>query len=231
MIEINQIYNEDCLDLMSKLPNNCVDLILTDPPYELDSHGGGQNADLHRKLSDKHIDFISNGFDFKILDECCRVLKKMNFAVFCSNKQISKLMTYFENLKLSTTLLMWHKTNPVPFGNGKFLSDVEFIVRAFEKGCPFNQDGKNISKVFTYPSPNAKDRIHPAQKPYLLIGDLIKLFSNENNLIFDPFSGSGTTAKAAIQLNRNYIASEINQDLFDASEKWLKPFTHQKGLF
>lgn len=232
MIEINTIRNENCLETVKMIPDNFVDFVLTDPPYEIEAHGGGGN--MKRQLNTtKHLEFISNGFDFKILDECCRILKKINFAVFCSNKQVSKLMSYFENYektKLSVTLCIWHKTNPIPFGNGKFLSNVEFIVVAREKGVPFNQNGM-VGKVFTYPSPATADRIHVTQKPVKLIGDLISLLSNENDLIYDPFIGSGTTAKACIQLNRNYIGSEIEKDFVEKANHWLKPFTHQNKLF
>lgn len=227
-MEINKIYNENCLETMARMPDGFVDLIVTDPPYENDTHGGGQSNMAQRQLNKGHIDFISNGFDFAVFDECCRIAKRVNFVVFCSNKQISKMMSYFETKSVSVTLLVWQKTNPVPFGNGKFVSNTEYIVWARGKGCPFN--AKNTGKIFTYPTMGAS-RIHPTQKPDALIEDLVRICSNENDLIYDPFGGSMTTAKAAHQLKRRWIMSEISQEYCDLGAKRLEPYLAQESLF
>ena len=88
------ITNEDNMLLMARYPDNYFDFVLIDPPYELDNHGGVvKGHDLERKLNrDKHINFISDGFDLnKVFKEIERVSKNMNMICFCSNKQVSKL--------------------------------------------------------------------------------------------------------------------------------------------
>jgi site-specific DNA-methyltransferase (adenine-specific) len=207
----------DCLDKLKELDDNSVDFILTDPPYELDNHGGGQNKELHRSLSDKHIDFISDGFDVEnVFAEFERVIKTVNMCIFCSNKQVSKIMSYWEARGYSTTCLIWHKPNPIPFGNGKYVSDIEFIIYVRGKGATYNNLGmKEQSKVFNYPSPSSKKRIHPTEKPVELLERLIKIHTNPNDVILDAFGGSGSTGEAALGNQRDVIIIEKNEEYFD----------------
>ena len=97
MIEIDTIYNEDCLEGMHRIPDGSVDLIVCDPPYVIGNQGGGfwsknpeashYNARGTRKGMEKLGD-IKDGFDTAILDEMCRVMKRVNIYVWCSQKQI-----------------------------------------------------------------------------------------------------------------------------------------------
>lgn len=109
MIELDKIYNCDCLVGIKEIPNNSIDCIITDPPYLLDSSGGGASAlaKRSRRLKDS-IEFISNGFDYEnLFDEFIRVCKIPNMLIFCSNKQISQTMSFFEDKGLKSTLLIW----------------------------------------------------------------------------------------------------------------------------
>lgn len=80
----NQIINADCMDILKQLPDKCVDLVLTDPPYILDMKGGKGKAFGDRKLiKDKHIDFIAHDFDFEnVFNEFIRICKKVNLCIF-----------------------------------------------------------------------------------------------------------------------------------------------------
>lgn len=213
----------DCLKLMKEIPDNSIDLIITDPPYELDNHGGGTTNLAQRKLvKEKHIDFISNGFDYeKCFEEFIRITKKSNFLIFCSNKQISKIMSYFENLKMSTTLLVWQKANPIPLCNGKYINDSEFIVYVRGKNAPFNNEADIHLKykIKKYPTVSTKLRKHPTEKPISLLEDLIELHSFENNIILDPFMGSGSTGLACHNLGRNFVGFEIDEKYFNIAKE------------
>jgi DNA modification methylase len=111
-----ELYFGDCIDILPILSDKSVDFILTDPPYELELHGGGKNEFGNRKLvKDKHISSISNSFDMDfVFNEMVRILKTVNICIFCSNKQISQIMKWWEDKKYSVTLLTWDKPNPTP---------------------------------------------------------------------------------------------------------------------
>ena len=89
-----ELYNGDYLEVMKNIPDKSVDCIITDPPYELSNHGGvGKTEFSNRKIvKDKHINFISNGFDYDtVFNEFIRICKIPNFLIFCSNNQGLKL--------------------------------------------------------------------------------------------------------------------------------------------
>ena len=234
-MELNKIYNADCLIGMQRIPDKSIDCIITDPPYELESHGGGTTELSQRKLvKENHIEFISNGFNYDdVFQQMLRICKTPNFFIFCSNKQVSKVMTYFEKLDLSTTLLVWNKTNPSPLCNGKYLSDIEFIVYVRGKGATFNNDTPFDfkRKVYTSPIVSNKDRLHPTQKGIELIRRYILQHSNPNDVILDPFIGSGTTAIACINTKRNFIGFELEKKYFDIANKRIEDALREPKLF
>lgn len=221
MIETNKIYNMDCLDLMKQMPDKSVDLIITDPPYELETHGGVGNSPLgaRAKAVKDDIMFISNGFDYdKVFTEFKRICKPLNLYIFCSNKQISKIMSYFEK-DYPTTLLVWHKTNAIPLVNKTYHSNAEYIVCVREKGSTFNNlSVAEQSKVISMPYP-VGDRIHPTQKPVALLERLINIKSKENDIIFDPFAGSCSTAVACINRKRKFICCEKEKKFVELAQK------------
>ena len=223
MLEINKIYNGDCLEVMKDIEDNSIDCIITDPPYELDNHGGvAKGHNLERKLNrDKHINFLSNGFDINVIfKEFERVIKKVNILIFCSNKQISKVMSWWEERKYSVTLLVWDKPNPISLCNGKHVSNLEFIVYVRGKGATNNLGyNKQFLKTYKYSVPHSKIRLHPTQKSIELVEDLIKLHTEEGDVILDSFIGSGTTAIACINTNRNFIGIELDKEYCDIANK------------
>ena len=208
----------DCLEEMDKLIEQWVkvDAIITDPPYLLDNHWGWiKTRELHRNLAEKHIDFISNSFDENCLEKMLKLCNIPNILLFCSNKQVSWLMNYFENRKLSTTLLVWNKYDCVPFWNWKYIEDIEFIVYVRWKKAPFNNlSVQEKSKVKRFSKAEWK-RLHPTQKPILLMEELIKTHSNKWDIVLDCFSGSWTTWLAAQNLNRNYILIEKEEKYYN----------------
>lgn len=236
MIEPNNIYCGDCLELMQDIPDGSVDFVLTDPPYEYENHGGGKSELANRKLvKERHIDFISDGFDYNsVFDEFLRICKIPNILMFCSNKQVSRVMSWFENKKLSTTLLVWHKTNPIPFANGKHLSDIEFLVYVHGKGATFNNDVplSYKSKLYTSSVVSNKARLHPTQKSVEQLCRYIKTFTKQDDVVLDCFVGSGTTCVAAIKENRRYIGIELDKGFFEIAQKRIKEELQQpKSLF
>jgi site-specific DNA-methyltransferase (adenine-specific) len=213
------MFNSDALSVLSQIKDKKIDFVCIDPPYELDNHGGVvKGHDLERKLNrDKHINFISEGFDIEsTFSEIERVSKVLNLICFCSNKQVSKIMNYWEQKKYSTTLLVWDKPNPIPLGNGKHISNLEFMIFVRGKGATFNNIGVNEQKkTFSYPAPSSKTRFHPTQKPVELLNRLLRLHTKENDIVLDCFAGSMTTADACQELNRKSIMVELDEKFFE----------------
>ena len=221
------LFNNDCIKIMQEMVDKGlkVDAIISDPPYELENHGGTKSAMAKRaaKVRDE-IDFIAKGFDYdKCFDLMLKLCKTPNILLFCSNKQISKIMSYFEEKKLSVQLLVWNKTNPSPLCNGKYIQDIEFIVFIRGKNAPFNNAAPTSIKyrVKKYPFVSPKQRVHPTQKPLKLTEELVELHSFEGQTILDPFMGSGSTGDACKELNRNFIGIELSKEYFDKATERL----------
>lgn len=208
---INKIIQGDCLEVMKKMPDNCVDLVLTDPPYELTNGGSGKSflTPTIQKIA-KGLEAIENGFDeenwFK---EIKRICKKVHCFIFCSNKQITKIMKLGEDNGYITTLLIWHKTNSTPFANNVWRGDIEYCVHIRESGATFQGNAQLKRKVWS--GKMNIEKYHPTVKPMSLIEKYLLIGSNENDIILDPFLGSGTTAVACQQFKRNFIGIEISE--------------------
>lgn len=229
MIDLRQ---GDCLEVIKELPSKSIDCIITDPPYELETHGGGnrkQWANIHNNF----IKDLSGGFDYDfIFNEFLRVCKTPNILIFCSNKQISKIMSWFENKKLSTTLLCWYKEGYVPFANGKHMSDIEFVVYVRGKNAHWNNeiDIKQKSKVLK-DNWRIKNKLHPTQKSLEILEHLINLHTFENDTVLDCFMGSGTTGVACVNANRNFIGIELDEKYFNIAKERIEKAQHEdKGL-
>lgn len=222
-----QLYNGDCLELMKNIPDGSVDLVLTDPPYVIETKGGGicGKDGLVKQFKENHLDEMKNGFDTQVLDEICRVLKKINVYFFCSQKQIMPLLDYFvKEKKCNWNLLCWHKTNPVPACGNKYLTDTEYILFFREKGVKVYGEFDTKFTYYVTPS-NQKDKKkygHPTIKPIEILQNLIVNSSLENESVLDCFMGSGSTGVASVNTNRNFIGIELDKGYFDIAEKRIK---------
>lgn len=218
---INKIYNGDCLELMKYLPNKSIDLVVTDPPYEIETSGAGIYKQADKQYV-KELNFMKDGFSTEILDELCRVLKNINIYFFCSQKQIIPLLDYFvKGKQCNYNIISWHKTNPIPACGNKYLTDTEFILFFREKGVRVY--GEFSTKFTYYVTPlNQKDKKlwgHPTVKPLHIVQNLIINSSKEGDLVLDPFIGSGTTAVACFNTGRNYIGFEKDSLFCGIAEK------------
>lgn len=219
--EIDNIYNDDSYNSIKDIPDKCIDLIVIDPPYLSDANGGGCFGKSKRKYHNETMN-LKNGINEDILNQIVRVMKKINLYIFCNKEQLLFYLSYFvNNKKCLFDLLMWHKNNPIPTCNNKYLSDTEYILYFREKGVKLYGTYKTKSKYFIT-SKNLIDKKlynHPTIKPLSIIETLIYNSSNENDLIADFFMGSGTTAVACINLKRHFIGFEINKEYFNNAKK------------
>ena len=220
-MELNKIYNMDCLYGMRQLPDNCVDLVVTDPPYVIETSGAGIYKQADKQYV-KELNNMKDGFSTQVLDELCRIMKKINIYFFCSQKQIIPLLDYFvKGKKCNWNLLTWHKTNPVPACGNKYLTDTEYILFFREKGVKIYGEFKTKFTYYITPlnQSDKKKYGHPTIKPINIVTNLIVNSSLENGIVFDPFMGSGTTGLAALELNRKFIGIELNEEYFELSKQ------------
>ena len=213
----NKIINDDCLNILKQLPDKCIDLVLTDPPYGINCDGGDYGLGVSpKKLQKKEWD---NGIPQKhIFDEIFRVSK--NQIIFRGN--------YFTDyLKPTKAWICWDKIGSYKLKNN--FSECELVWTSFKK----------VTKKYTYIQQGfiCSDlnenltRFHPTQKPLKLFEMILNDYSNPNDLILDCFSGSGTTAVACHNLNRRFICIEKDYDYWKASVERLENAKSQLNLF
>jgi len=205
---INKITLGDCLKLIKNIPDESIDVIITDPPYGLDKDGIYNDEDLT--------------VFYKVLPECYRVLKNNSFFItFFSTKFLPKL---FKNnlFDYFWQIIFYSPKAEVrsPIGTTKYMSC--FI---FKKGNPkiiqLNKDLFEHIPGTKMIEPDEGYIDHPTPKPKHFIESILKMFTKEDDLILDPFIGSGSTAVACKKINRNFIGFEINPKYVEIANRRL----------
>lgn len=233
MLEFNKIHLGDSYQLIKEIPDKSVDLVHIDPPYLIHAGGSGGCFGKADRIYHDELTALSNGIDNSILEELCRVLKKINIYIWCNKNQLGQYIQFFEAKNCSTELLTWHKTNPIPTCNNKYLSDTEYCLFFREKGVPIYGTFQTKTKYYVT-GLNTKDKgvwEHPTIKPLGIVKNLIFNSSKEGDVVLDCFSGSGTTAIAAHLLNRKFIAIEIDEKYHKLSLLRLEAEQAQQKLF
>ena len=209
-IELNKIYNEDCLEGMKRIKEGAVDLICTDPPYSVGLTSNGKKGSF--------VDNIMTKPFFELLfQEWHRILKDGGCLYICTDWRTYPflypiLLKYFSVKNLIVWDYEWIKA-----GNFYRFSH-EFIVFA-TKGdakCEFSRSERDVWRIkpinFT-----SKNKLHNAQKPVELMEKIVLNSSKEGDIVLDSFSGSGTTAVACINTNRNFIGFELDEGYYKKS--------------
>jgi DNA modification methylase len=222
----------DCLQGLRQIESGTVSLIVADPPYELQQHNGAGAFGRKNREYHQGIDHLQSGVSNEVLEECLRVCKHPNMYIFCSKDQLPQLLDFALSHKLKYDLLTWHKTNPVPTCNNKYLSDTEYIV--------FMRNGANLygtyetKRKYFITQTNTADKKafgHPTPKPVPIIKTLIENSTLMGGVVLDPYMGSGTTAIACMQSGRKYIGFELNKEYYDKAVKRIKDVQAQPTLF
>jgi modification methylase len=236
MIEINKIYNENCLDVMAKMPENFIDLTVTSPPYNLGlNHHTGNNS---FKAYDDYIDNMPEkeyqDEQIKVLNEILRITKQGGSVMYNHKNRIKngKQITPYEwILKTKWTLkqeIVWFNGSQ-NFDKCRFYPMTERIYW-LSKGT--NTSFKNVINQHDLIKDTAEgtDKEHKRSFPIKLAQRFITCFDNAE-LVFDPYMGSGTTAIAAILEKRNFIGSEISKKYCAIAEKRINNHNSQLYLF
>ena len=222
-MELDTIVAGDCLDVMADMPDGCVDLIATDPPYGISySSCGGPRVSKERKGKIKEETKII-GDDFINLDwfsEIYRVLRwQAALYCFCSFNSYPKFRNVLKQKGFELkTPLVWDKGN-CGMGDlrGDYGNQVEIIIYA-TKGRHILYGGRDRN-IIRIQRPADAYRLHPTQKPVELLSFLLTKSSQQGELIFDPFIGSGTTAVAALKLGRHFYGCDISPEYVELANE------------
>lgn len=219
-----EIFNGDCLEVMKDIADKSIDLVVTDPPYQINSVKGGgfyaKNKSTQRTYLNDLKDINCCEFEpIGFLDVLRTKLKKFYGYFFCNKSLLVPYIQYAIDHKYNYDVLVMAKSNPIPSFNNHHLGDLEYIIMIREKGSYFSKH-KDIDDFRKFFITSCTKGIHPAQKPVELLERFIRVSSQENDVILDPFMGSGSTGEACLNTNRSFIGIELDNKYFDiASER------------
>jgi site-specific DNA-methyltransferase (adenine-specific) len=218
----------NCLDLIKELENNSIDLIITDPPYGLQKlealrKSGSKKMPGHQLMSEYHNQSIETVCELlsRLAPELARVLKPAcHFYIFSGFQYIGNFIEALQpHLEFQPPILIWDRGKPSSPGYGyNYLSKAEAIIYGCcpPKGRRLNEIMYNIFECKDVPS---NQRVYPTEKPIPLLQTLIKNSSSVNDLILDPFAGSGSTLRAARATGRRAVGFEIDKQSFLLAQK------------
>jgi len=220
-LKLDTIYCMDCIEGMKKIEDNSIDLICTDPPYNIGKQFENDN------LSDNDFFFFHSNYLFEIK----RVIKNNHPIIICfsNGPNLKDYLSISGSILSFKRYITLYKPNDCSFPE-------ESLLRKSEAGLLFTNNGAihyesdiNIHDCLIF-NHKKKDKsfYHPSVKPIGFITKLIKGFTKENAVVLDPFMGSGTTAIACKMLNRHFIGFEINQEYVNIAYKRLTNIPSRK---
>ena len=214
-----KLYNDDCLNMLKDIDDNSIDLVVTDPPYEVIT--GGRNGGVKGKPSgilteNKQLMKSIPKADLW-LSECFRVMKDgTHIYIMINTLNLTNYLNIINDVGFKLhNLLVWNKNNTTP--NRWYMKNCEYVIFA-RKGFakPINNPSSQTVHNFDNIIGNKK---HPTEKPV----DLMKLYvensSQVGDTVLDPFMGSGSTGVACKELGRNFIGVELDKHYFDIATK------------
>ena len=236
-----KLYNDNCVKVMKKLTPSSVDLIVTDPPYNLGNFMKDRDTNL-KKMRDNF--FGDAGWDDMDFEDWTKSMDSFFETAATVMKKGGSVIVFMAIIKVETIIRLaekhgfyykttgiWHKKNPMPRNmNLHFVNSTEAWVYFTYKTRTgtFNNDGNVIHdfiETAVTPVSERKYGKHPTQKPESLMTHFIQVLSNEEDCVLDPFMGSGTTGVAAKKLNRNFIGVELSKEYFAMAKKRIEEAT------
>lgn len=234
----------NCVKTMNNLKDNSVDLIVTDPPYNLGNFMRNRATNLKKMRNNFFGDAGWDDLEFEdwiehmdsFFEQSQRILKKGgSIIMFMSLIKVETIIKLAEKNKFYyKTTGIWHKTNPMPRNmNLHFINSVEgwiYFTNITRTGT-FNNNGTAIHDYIESSVTPKNEKIyggHPTQKPEKVIQHFVELLSNPGEVVMDPFMGSGTTGVVAKKLGRDFIGIELQEDYFDISLKRISDVSTNK---
>ena len=228
----NKVRLLDCLELLSSIDDNSINLIATDPPYEINFEGlAWDKKQLNWNLIVKEFNRVlkSNG-SIVLFQGWSEVLNTRKY--FDELFELKNWIIYDRikgrgtktNLVSTREDILWYIKDSANYTYNKISS----TIKKKTGGTIGRKNGnafRALSNVWTDISPIvpwSKERVkHPTQKPLAIMDRIVKVFSNKGDIVLDPFMGSGTTLLAAQILDRFYIGADISKDFYDITMKRL----------
>lgn len=248
-IKINTIYNEDCLSLMSKMPDNCIDMCLTSPPYnkksanrkshKSDTWSNGNSAIKYSHFSDDLPEEEYQRWQVQIINECLRILKPTgSFFYNHKNRTINKgIITPYEWILKSKAIIkqeiIWDRQMIVEVDKVRFYPKTERIFWLIKERLQpkFNEEFARLTDIWEItPTQREERHNHPAPFPNDISSRCICATTDEGDLVYDPFMGSGTVAVSCVTYKRKYIGSEISPEYCAIAERRIDEAISQTSL-
>jgi site-specific DNA-methyltransferase (adenine-specific) len=240
LFELNKIYCENNLETMARMPNNFIDIVITSPPYNMNlriRNGSYCSRQIVKEFSTKYKDFNDNipidefyELHSKIIRELLRVSEIIFYniqIVTGSKRAFFKIIGEFsEQLK---DIVIWDKGASQPAMCSGVLNRQSELILIFDKKNAISRKFKKsnfkrgtLGDIWNISRGKKIDKSHGAVFPEKLVSTILENFSDEGDIVYDPFMGLGTTAVVCKKLNRNYIGSEISLEYIEIIKNRLK---------
>lgn len=219
------MWNGNCLEYMRTLEDECIDLIVTDPPYPTTSRGNAGNSGgmLQKEINKKGKVFEHNNIDCtEYAPEFYRVLKDGSHCYVMTNHiNLIKMLNVFTDCGFHfIKSLIWNKGNKIM--GQYYMSQFEYIL-FFRKGYGKKINNCGTADILSVPNKKTKDEngknIHDTEKPVELMKILIENSTKKGDVVLDPFVGVGATALACIESERNYIGIELDENYYNIANE------------
>jgi site-specific DNA-methyltransferase (adenine-specific)/modification methylase len=232
-MDINVIYNENCLDTLSKISDNTINIVITSPPYNMNlriRNGKYCSREIVKGISNKYVGFNDNlpindfyEFHSKVISELLRVSEIIFYniqIVTGSKRAFFKIIgEYSDYLK---DIVIWDKGIAQPAMAQNVLNRQSELLLIFDSKNSISRQFKQsnfkrgtLNDIWTIKRGKKIDKSHGAVFPEELVEVILKNFSKESDIVYDPFMGLGTTAIVAKRMNRKFIGSEIGENYFN----------------
>lgn len=217
-----KVLNGDCLELIAKIPDNSIDLIVTDPPYKTITGGDsdGKNSTRPKGMlsgNRKLFTYQNNIKPTQWIPELFRVLKEGSHCyIFTNHLNMKDMLIESEKAGFKLhNILVWEKNNCTP--SQFYMKNCEYILFLRKGKAKWINDIGGSKTVHQYQN-IIGNKVHPTEKPVDLIRFYIENSSSENDLVFDPFMGSGSAGVAALNSGRNFIGFELDKEYFEIAK-------------
>lgn len=230
-----ELLQGNCIDKIKGVEDSSIDLILTDPPYNIGEFAKSRNANIGNMRDNFFVDAGWDNIDanewelnmWELFAELPRVLKVgASVVMFMSFLKIPKIidMAVSNGLYYKTTGI-WHKTNPIPMNmNLHFISSVEpwiYFTYGAKTGT-YNNNGiatHNYIETSVTSRSERKFGKHPTQKPVDLMKFFVEYLTNPNDMVLDPFMGSGSAGVACVNANRGFVGIELDKNYYNIAKE------------